>query len=256
MCCYASHLADQVEVEPDALALVAHDRAGAHRAAQRAVERRGEQRLRRADRIGRVDDDDVVLVGFALDILGRVLVDERQPRVAERRRGRRAQVLARDLAHLRVDLAHRDPLDAGVPAHLAQHAAVAAADDEHRARVRVAVQRQVRDHLLVGVLVALRQLDHAVEHEHRAVRRRAEHEDVLEVGPRLVQHLLDLEAHRLARPHHLALVEPAVLDRHCCGLCVAARWRSYGRVRSEERRRRRQEEVRGRDALASSRARG
>ena len=171
MCCAARHLADQVEVEPDALALVAHDRTGAHRAAQRAVERRGEERLRRAHRIGRVDDDDVVLVGLALDILGGVLVHERQPRVAERRRGGRAQVLARDLAHLRVDLAHRDPLDAGVPAHLAQHAAVAAADDEHRARVRVAVQRQVRDHLLVRVLVALSQLDHTVQHQHIAVSR-------------------------------------------------------------------------------------
>jgi hypothetical protein len=56
---------------------------------------------------------------------------------------------------------------------LAQHAAVAAADDEHAARVGVRGERQVRNHLLVRELVALRALDHAVKHEHVSLQQRA-----------------------------------------------------------------------------------
>ena len=49
---------------------------------------------------------------------------------------------------------------------LAKDPAVAAADDEDRLRVGVRVERQLRDHLLVRVLVALGELNDAVEHEH------------------------------------------------------------------------------------------
>ena len=49
----------------------------------------------------------------------------------------------------------------GGSAHLAEHAAVATADDEHRLRVPVRVERHVGDHLLVGVLVALGDLRRA-----------------------------------------------------------------------------------------------
>ena len=52
--------------------LVAHDCARSHRAAQRLIEPRSEEGLRRTDGVSRVDDDDVVLVALVLDELGRV----------------------------------------------------------------------------------------------------------------------------------------------------------------------------------------
>ena len=105
-------------------------------------------------------------------------------------------------------------LDAGVLHHLAQHAAVAAAHDQHVLGARrVREHRDVREHLLVRELVALRQLDHAVQHEHAAVRRGVEHEHVLELGLLREQHVLHLEPHLLPGPHHLLLAEPAVRDQ-------------------------------------------
>jgi hypothetical protein len=69
-----------------------------------------------------------------------------------------------------------------VAAHLAEDAAVAAADDEDGLRVGVRHHGQVRDHLLVRELVALGELDDAVEDEDAAVRRRVKHHDVLQAG--------------------------------------------------------------------------
>ena len=112
---------------------------------------------------------------------------------------------------------------AAVPADLAQHAAVAAANDEHRLGIGMGVQRDLRDHLLVRVLVALCQLDGTVQHEHIPIGGRPENEDVLELGLAFVQHLLDLEAHGLTGPHHLRLTKPSIFDRH------AGRRGSFGR---------------------------
>ena len=52
--------------------LVAHDCARSHRAAQRLIEPRSEEGLSRTDGVGRVDDDDVVLVALVLDELSRI----------------------------------------------------------------------------------------------------------------------------------------------------------------------------------------
>ena len=210
------YLRNQAQVQPHALALVAHDGAGTHRPAQRHVEVSGEERLGRAHRIRRVHDHHVIYAQLVLDELRRVCMDEREPLVVEGGGRRGAEVALGDGHHERIQLAHRDALHARVPAHLAQHAAVTAADDQHILRVRVAVHGDLCDHLLVGVLVAFGDLDHTVEHEHRAVRRRAEDEHILEVGAALVEHLLDLEHHGLPRPHDLGLGKPAILQRWAC----------------------------------------
>ena len=55
-------------------------------------------------------------------------------------------------------------------------------------------------------------LDHSVKHQHGAIRGRFEHEDLLEIGARFVEHLLHLELHGLAWPHDLVLGEPSLLD--------------------------------------------
>ena len=77
--------------------------------------------------------------------------------------------------------------DASVARDFAQNAAVATADDENALGVRVRKERQMRDHLLVRELVALRQLNHAIEHEHTTVRLAIENHNVLVFGLLLVQ---------------------------------------------------------------------
>jgi|EP00982_Pelagococcus_subviridis_P008805 hypothetical protein len=114
-----------------------------------------------------------------------------------------------------------------MPRDLSQHAAVAAADDEHLLGFVVQrAQRQVRDHLLVRELVAFGALNHAVENEDFSVRRRLENHDVLEVGLAAEEHLLHLERHRLTGPHLVGdFAEPAfhrgvharVVHRGGCG---------------------------------------
>jgi hypothetical protein len=76
----------------------------------------------------------------------------------------------------------------GVRPYLAQHSAVAAAHDEDALGVGVRKEGQVRDHFLVGVLVALRELNHAVEDEDLAVGLGVKHQHVLELGPAFEQH--------------------------------------------------------------------
>ena len=76
-------------------------------------------------------------------------------------------------------------------------------------RVWVRHHGQVGDHLLVGGLVPLRQLDHAVQDEDAAVVRGLEHHHLLELGHALEQDLLHLEAEPLARPHDVPLGEPS-----------------------------------------------
>jgi hypothetical protein len=56
-----------------------------------------------------------------------------------------------------------------VAADLTQHATVATTDDEDIFGIGVAMKRDVRDHLLIRVLVALCHLDDAVEHEDCAI---------------------------------------------------------------------------------------
>src|SRR3546814_15280743 len=79
--------------------------------------------------------------------------------------------------------------------HLAQDAAVAAADHEDAPGVPGGEQRNVRHHLMGGELVALGGLGDAVErHDPAEGRVRVDHE-ILEVGAAPVQDLTDLVGH-------------------------------------------------------------
>lgn len=93
---------------------------------------------------------------------------------------------------------------------LAEHAAITTTDDQHLLGVGVRVHGQVRDHLLVGKLVALGALDDIVQDQHGAVVAALEDEHVLEVGFLVVQDLVHLEAHGLAGPHVGFFGEPAI----------------------------------------------
>jgi len=93
---------------------------------------------------------------------------------------------------------------------LAEDTAVAAADDQDLLRVRVGVQGQVGDHLLVCELIPLGALDDVVEDEHGSVVGGLEDEDVLVLALLVVQDILDLEGHGLAWPHVGDLAEPSI----------------------------------------------
>lgn len=111
-----------------------------------------------------------------------------------------------------INVAEDGLLDAVVLHNLAQHAAVAAADDEHPLGVRVRVHGEVGDHLLVGELVALGALDDVVEDEDAAVVGRLEDEHVLVLALLVVEDLLDAEGHGLAGPHLGDFAEPPIWE--------------------------------------------
>eukprot|EP00308_Calcidiscus_leptoporus_P001134 CAMPEP_0119398320 /NCGR_PEP_ID=MMETSP1334-20130426/140785_1 /TAXON_ID=127549 /ORGANISM="Calcidiscus leptoporus, Strain RCC1130" /LENGTH=308 /DNA_ID=CAMNT_0007422181 /DNA_START=613 /DNA_END=1538 /DNA_ORIENTATION=+ len=162
----AAHaLADQLKMKPHTLALVAHDRAGPHRSTQSLVEGGGEECLCGADRIRRVDDHHIVLILVVFDKPGSVLVHERHARIVECGGGRLREELLAHLTHKRVNFAHRHVLHARMPAHLAENAAVAAADNEHALWLRMREEWDMCDHLLVCELVAFRDLNHPIQNE-------------------------------------------------------------------------------------------
>lgn len=59
-------------------------------------------------------------------------------------------------------------------------------------------------------LIILRALNGIVKDEHSTMVTGLEDENVLELGFLMVQDIVDLEGHRLARPHLTNLSEPAI----------------------------------------------
>src|SRR5690606_25780522 len=96
--------------------------------------------------------------------------------------------------HPLVDLHKVDALDAGVLHHFPHGAAVAAANDQDPARVRMAHERHVRDHLVIHELVLDRRLHDAVQNQHAAEAWRVDDRDVLIAAPFPVQHTADADA--------------------------------------------------------------
>ena len=96
--------------------------------------------------------------------------------------------------------------------HLAQNTTVTTSNDKDLLRVWVCVHGKVGDHLLVRELVALGALDDVVEDKDHAVVGGFKDEDILVLGLFMVNHLVDLESHSLARPHVGDFTEPAILQ--------------------------------------------
>ena len=105
--------------------------------------------------------------------------------------------------------------------HLLGDAAVAAADDQHFARIAVGEQRHVRHHLLIDEFVALGDLGCAVEHQHLAEERLLEQHEMLVLGLRFVEHLVDPVAHAKAEVVEQRLGNPALFG-HDTLWCVFA----------------------------------
>mmetsp|Transcript_22850 Transcript_22850/g.58213 ORF Transcript_22850/g.58213 Transcript_22850/m.58213 type:complete len:258 (-) Transcript_22850:349-1122(-) len=154
---------DDVQVQPQALGLRAHDAPGAHRAVQRLEERLLKQHLGGAHRVGGVDDDGVIgallRVLHKLDAVADVQV---HARVVKAHRHLR-EVLLGHLGNHAVNLGDVDLLQRRVARQLAQHAAVTAAHHQYLLGWALErAQRQVRNHLLVGKLVTVGGLDNTV----------------------------------------------------------------------------------------------
>ena len=75
-------------------------------------------------------------------------------------------MLAAEIDHAAVDLAQRHLLQLGMLERLAQHPAVAAADDQRLLRPSMGEQRHMRHHLVIDELVRRGELDDIVEHHH------------------------------------------------------------------------------------------
>ena len=118
-----------------------------------------------------------------------------------------------------VDVAEHNLLHRVVLEDLAHGTSVSTANQKDFLGVGVAGQRNVGDHLLIGELVALSALNDIVEDEDSAVVGGLEDENVLVLGLLVVEDLLDLEGHGLARPHVGDLAEPAVC-RGCMRLVL------------------------------------
>jgi hypothetical protein len=147
---------DQGQVEPEALALGRERAVGLESLLHERKVRRLEERGGRADRVGRVGDDDVERVLDRRQVLEAVGNLDRHPRVRQDV-GHPGQELLRHPRDGLVNVDEDDLLDRGVLEHLADDTAVAAADDEHLLRVRVRGHRDVGDHLLVAAAAGRRE---------------------------------------------------------------------------------------------------
>ena len=167
-----------------------------------AVELHREQALARAEGVGRVDDDEVVFVLDAADVLEAVLIQDVHARVVQRA-GDRGQVFAADRDHALVDLDQIDVLDAGIAAQLAHAAAVAPADDEHLFHpVAQHGEGDVHHHLMVDEFIALGQHHIAVERQEAAEFLALEHVDALEIALLGIQLAVDLNGQADGRRVH------------------------------------------------------
>ena len=151
------------------------------------VEVLAEQRHAGPHGVDRIDDDDVEAPVAAGDEFDRVGDHQVGARVLEGVLADRAQVGLGQLDDAGVDIDHGDPLDGAVLQGLLEHAAVAAADDQHLARGAVGQDRHVREHLVVDELVALGGLDDIVQDQHPAQGPVLEHDHALMRGPAVVE---------------------------------------------------------------------
>ena len=173
----APHRVRVVFVKGAAL-LVDHDAVLAERVETDAVKFAGKIPFERTERVRRIDDDEVVIrVALSQKAERIVVIDMYAPVV--QLAGVLGQKGAADLDDLRVHLDEIDLLHALVARQFAHHATVSRADDENVAHAGVHGHGDVRDHLVVDELVALRQHDVAVQREHPAEFRRLKDIDLL-----------------------------------------------------------------------------
>ena len=206
--------ANELEMEPHALGLRRDVAAGAEGALEQLKVWLLEEHFGGAVGVGGVGDDDVERALVLRVLEERKAVADDHARLGVRQAlGHARQVLLRHTRHGLVNVTQHGLLDHVVLHNLTEHTAIATANHKHAARVRVRVDRQVRNHLLVRKLVSLRALDRTVEHEDVPVRLRLEHKHVLEQTLFVVQDAAHAQAHRLPGPLRALFAEPAIADQ-------------------------------------------
>ena len=182
---------DPVEVEARRIALRHQDAVLAEQRRAVAVEPFREEVDGRIDGVGRVNEDEVVLLAVGNGALhkGDAVVDDDAGLGVVERRSHIGEVLTRDADDLAVDVDEVGLFDLGVPEHLAERAAVAAADDEHPLGRRMCEHGHVRQHLVVAALVTLGHVGHAAEGQDHAVVEGLKDLDLLE---RRLERLVEL----------------------------------------------------------------
>ncbi len=184
--------------------------------------RRSSIELPRVELLGRavvehvhhVHDHHVVALVFALDEVAAVGVDQPRARVLEGALVPGGQVLAAERHDFRVNVHHRGGAHGAVGDDLAQRSALAAADDEHVARLGRAQHRRLHEQFVVERLVVGGALDRAVEHQHAAVVVRIADLHVLEGGPAGVldrRAAIGVEVERVGVLDEHELPEPGLL---------------------------------------------
>ena len=135
-----------------------------------------------ADRIGAVDDDDVVeILRFAHEGNAVADLDGQLRIVFPHGFGNRREKLLRQLNDLAVDVDHRDVFYFGMAHGFTSCAAVAAADDEDVFRIGMQKQRDMGNAFVINKLVLVRRLEHAVQHEHTAEFLRIGYDNILKI---------------------------------------------------------------------------
>ena len=180
-------------------------------------------------RVAGIGDDDVELVLLVLEELEAVTDDGLGLGVVKTNR-HAGKVLLGQTNDSLIDVAKNSLLDAVVLDNFTENTTVTATNDENVLGVGVGVHGKVGDHLLVAVvksvtlltvqlrnsglreLIALSALDDVVENKDHTVVGRLEDQDILVLALLVMDDLLNLEGHGLARPHTRDLTEPAIYD--------------------------------------------
>ena len=104
-----------------------------------------------------------------------------------------SQVLSRQLDYTPIDVHEIDGPDGSVFQHFLRDSAITAPDNHHPLDPAVLEDSRVYQHLRIGVLVTLRDLDDAVQDQDPPEHRVFEQQDVLEPTPFVGQYARNLE---------------------------------------------------------------
>ncbi|RMS16985.1 hypothetical protein ALP75_204777 [Pseudomonas syringae pv. actinidiae] len=153
-----------------------------------------EQDFTWTDRVGGVGNDHVEFF-FGGRYKAHAIVDDQvQTRIIKSATGVIGQELLAHLDHRGVDLDHGDVLDGQVLGDFAQHAAIAAANDQYTFGSAMSQNRHVSEHLVIDELIRFGGLDHTIQRHDPAHTRVLEDHQMLVLGAYFVQHFFHTKA--------------------------------------------------------------
>ena len=174
-------------------AVLRHDHAAdIENAAARRVEGLIKQHPARANRVRRVDNDDIEPKLRFPDEVDTIADDQLCSRILKRATANQRQVFAAQAHDFPVDVDENHTVD-GMLENLFEQAAVSAADDQNGRHRPVPDYRHMTKHLVVVELVGFGRLHDAIEYENAPEVFVFEYQDILIAGPALIYDLVDTE---------------------------------------------------------------